>query len=232
MLYTDSGNFNVDIKQKEEKEYSDEDAYVTENGERFRVPYRMIKKVIFSNLKKEELIDVPHAARLQYRLMLLDPVIKAIVNFNKQRITVIYNPRTAPNAKEKISQDEIIDILSKQGVHVDKAHIEENDYDYYKDLYTYASLPPSIRERPPYGYTLEEWKKMKPEWTAKMQELTIEKDKKQIEWQQAYLESHPDIAKQIDPNFKPSIVKQSALGKLFSNKKANKKEKGFWFHGV
>ncbi|MGI0134522.1 MAG: hypothetical protein ACREBW_06160, partial [Candidatus Micrarchaeaceae archaeon] len=187
MLCTDSGTFNVEIKQKEEKEHSDEDAYVTENGQRFRVPYRMIKKVIFTDLKKEEIIDVPHAARLQYRLMLLDPVIKAIVNFNKQRITVIYNPRTADNAKEKISLEEVIEILAKQGVNVDRAHIEETDYDYYKDLYTYASLPPSIRERPPYGYTLEEWKKMKPEWTAKMQELNLEKDKKQREWQQAYL---------------------------------------------
>ena len=79
------------------------DPYVEEKGNKFRVPYRMIKRVAFTNVKKSEMIDIPHAARLQYRLMLLEPIIKASVDFTKAKITVTYNPDTSDNNKEKIS---------------------------------------------------------------------------------------------------------------------------------
>src|SRR5271155_3800014 len=101
----DHSNVDVNIAQ-EQKSKSEFDAYVVENGEKFRVPYKIIKKVIFTELKKEELIDIPHAARLQYRLMLLDPVIKATVDFTKSKISILYNPREAENIREKISIDE------------------------------------------------------------------------------------------------------------------------------
>jgi hypothetical protein len=39
--------------------------------------------------------------------------------------------------------------------------MEDVDYDYYKELYSYAYFSPSIREAPPYGWTREEWKKEK-----------------------------------------------------------------------
>ena len=79
----------------------DFDPYVTENGNKFTVPYQMIKKVTFTNVSKAEMIDIPHAARLQYRLMLLEPIMKASVDFTKSKITVIYNPDTADNNKAR-----------------------------------------------------------------------------------------------------------------------------------
>ena len=80
--------------KRAEEENANFDAYVTEEGKQYRVPYRMIKRLMFSNVKKEELQDIQHSARLQYRLMLMDPVIKANVNFTKRVITILYNPNT------------------------------------------------------------------------------------------------------------------------------------------
>ena len=96
----DHSNVDVNIKQDETTNASSDSAYITEDGKQYRVPYRTIKQVIFTSLSKEELIDIPHAARLQYRLMLLDPVIKARVDFTKLKMSIIYNPREADNLKE------------------------------------------------------------------------------------------------------------------------------------
>jgi hypothetical protein len=68
---------NVDVKVEQQEKESSFNYRIIEDGESYTVPYRTIKQVTFTDLKKEELIDIPHAARLQYRLMLLDPVIKA-----------------------------------------------------------------------------------------------------------------------------------------------------------
>lgn len=229
----DHSKVDVNVKQGDTKVSEGYDDYVVENGKRYRVPYRMVKKVTFTNIKRNELIDIPHAARLQYRLMLMDPIIKATVDFTKSKIAILYNPREAENLREKISLDEIKDFLAKQGVNIDKDDMHVEDYDYYKNLYTYAYTPPSIRERAPYGYTMDEWKKMKPEWEEKMKEGEIEKRVKFKKYQEDYLETlDTDMAKKVDPNYKSkSAVKATFTDKLFGKKQV-KKEKGFWFHGM
>ncbi len=228
----DHSNVDVNIAQ-EEKASSDFDYHITEDGKQYTVPYRMVKQVTFTNLKKEELIDIPHAARLQYRLMLLEPVIKARVDFTKLRMIVIYNPREADNIREKMSLDEVKDFLAKQGVNVDVENTIEADYDYKKQLYDYAYNPPSIRERAPYGYTIDEWKHMKPEWEEKMKKVDVEKKDKFRKFQEGYLDANPEIVAKVEPGYKPkeSVVKAGIFGKIFGKKKAQK-EKGFWFHGV
>ncbi len=139
--------------------------FIEEGGKRFRMPYTIIRKVTFSNLDQNELIDIPHVARLQYRLLLFDAVIKAKVDYHKKFIRIIYNPPEADNIKEKISRAKLIEFLAGEGVHVSEAkeNMEEVPYDYQKELYNYAYFPPSIREAPPYGWTREEWKKHKAE---------------------------------------------------------------------
>ncbi|HUY70516.1 MAG TPA: hypothetical protein VMV00_03035 [Candidatus Baltobacteraceae bacterium] len=225
----------TEVKQAEE-ENSDFEAYVTEDGKKYHVPYRMIKKLIFSNVSKEELKDIQHSARLQYRLMLMDPVIKANVNFTKRIITILYNPKTADNIREKTSKEELMDFLAKQGVNVDTKFMVDEDYDYYKNLYTYAYMPPKIRETTPYGYTKEEWLKLKDDWEVKMQKGEEAKLGKHRAWQDSYLEANPEIQKAIAPDFKPTVAvagKTSLLGGLLGKKpSAKKKEKGFWFHGI
>ena len=225
---------NVDVNITQEKSESQFDAYVVEKGEKFRVPYKIIKKVIFTDLKKEELIDIPHAARLQYRLMLLDPVIKATVDFTKSKISILYNPREAENIREKISLDELKEFLTKQGVNVSQEHTVVEDYDYYKNLYSYAYTPPSIRERVPYGYSKDEWVKLKPEWEEKMKQGEIDKQVKFKKFQEDYLEENPEMATKLVEGFKPKpsvVVKQTFFGKILG-KKNKQKEKGFWFHGI
>lgn len=228
----DRTNAEVNIKQ-EESVNSNFNRYVTEDGKQYTVPYRMIKMVTFSDLKKEELIDIPHAARLQYRLMLLDPVIKARVDFTKSRIKVIYNPRDSDNHKEKISLEELVDFLSKQGVHTLEECTSVEDYDYYRNLYSYAYNPPSIRERAPYGYTMEEWEGMKQDWERKMREGEIEKLAKYKAFQEEYLAENPEIAQKIVEGYKPKVhvEKKSILSGIFGGK-SGRKDKGFWFHGV
>lgn len=228
----DRGNFSADIKQDQNSKESEFNSFVTEDGKQYRVPYRMVKKIVFSNLKKEELIDIPHAARLQYRLMLLDPILKAKVDFTKTRVIIIYNPRTADNYKEKISREELIDVLAKQGVHVSLENIEEADFDYYKNFYSYAYSPPAIRESAPYGYSREEWRKFRPEYEKKMAELDVEKKAKFRDWQETYLEGNPEIAPKIVEGYQPKgKPKRTFFDKLLGRKK-EQKEKGFWFHGV
>jgi hypothetical protein len=227
----DHSNVDVKVKQEEKKE-SEFEYQIVENGKIYTVPYRMIKRVTFTNIKKDELVDIPHAARLQYRLMLLEPVIKATVDFTKLKIMVIYNPRTANNNREKMSLEELQEFLVKQGVHTDEKYLEERDYDYKKELYDYAYTPPSIRERAPYGYTMEEWKSMKPEWEKKMVKGEIEKQEKYKKFQESFLEENPEMAAKIDPNYKPAATVKATgfFGRIFGKKQ--KKEKGFWFHGV
>ncbi|MGC8538265.1 MAG: hypothetical protein ACP5MK_00120 [Candidatus Micrarchaeia archaeon] len=133
------------------------------------IPYGMIKHIEFNNLKKEELIDIPHCARLQYRLMLHDAIIKAKVEFVKRRISVIYNHPEAENKKPKISRNELIEFLKKEGINVDASNIAERDYDYVKEFYSYAFFPPEIRHSTPYGWTREEY--------AKIQEKRNRKEK-------------------------------------------------------
>lgn len=227
----DHSNVDVNVKQENSSE-ANFDYHITEDGKQYTVPYRIIKEVTFTNLKKEELIDIPHAARLQYRLMLMDPIIKARIDFTKLRMIVIYNPRTANNMKEKISLDEIKEFLAKQGVNVSSEYTSERDYDYKKELYDYAHDPKSIRERSPYGYSMEEWKTMKPEWETKMKEAEVEKKIKFRKFQEDYMNTNPEVVEKVEPGYKPKedVVKKTFFGKIF--KKKAQKEKGFWFHGI
>jgi len=158
-----------------------------------RMPYRKIKMVTFTNIKKEEIKDIPHAARLQYRLMLLDAVIKARVNYAKGQISIIYNPVGADNIREKISLDELISFLEHEGVHIDKNNMNERDFDYIEEFYSYAFNPKVIREHPPYGMSNEEWKVRKAELEKEAKEVEEKKLKKFREWQKKYKEEHKDI---------------------------------------
>ncbi|MEM3841311.1 MAG: hypothetical protein QXN59_01280 [Candidatus Micrarchaeaceae archaeon] len=184
---------DLEKELQQNSEIDDSKNYVVEDGKRFRVPYRIIKKVVFEEVDKSELKTQEYSARLQYRLLLLEPVIKAWVEFNKRKITVIYNPASADNIKEKMSLDELIEFLAKEGVHIDRAKMHEEDYDYYKELYTYAYSPKSIREHPPYGYTQEQWKKMKPEWEIKQKKYAEKKAQQQREYQKWYEQQHPEV---------------------------------------
>jgi hypothetical protein len=209
------------------------DPYIVEHGHKFRVPYHMIKKVTFTNVSKQDMIDIPHAARLQYRLMLLEPIIKASVDFTKSKITVIYNNDDSDNNHPKISIDALRDQLQKEGIQTDTAHMVIDDYDYVKNFYSYAYNPPTIRERAPYGYTQEQWAKLKPEWEEKLKKGNLEKVEKHKAFQQAYLEENPEIAHKIDPHFKASPHKKLSLkDKLLGKKGGSGGGKGFWFHGV
>lgn len=203
--------------------------YIEENGNLYRVPYRIVKKVIFTDVDKKELKDIPHAARLQYRLMLNDAILKAIVQFSKGRIIIIYNPKSADNLREKISLEEIIDFLASEGVKVQKEKAIEEDFDYYRDFYSYAFNPKQIREHAPYGYSLEEWRKMKPSWEARLAEGRKKSREKFEQWQQSYLEEHPELAAELGVEIKKPEARKSLLG---FRKKRKSGEKGFWFHGA
>ncbi|MFI5412273.1 MAG: hypothetical protein ACHQX1_00065 [Candidatus Micrarchaeales archaeon] len=178
-----------------------ESYFIQENGKNFRMPYKMVKQVIFKNLDQKELIDIPHVARLQYRLLLFDAVIKAKVDYHKRFIRIIYNNEGADNIKEKISRQKLIEFLASEGVHVSEApeNMEETDYDYKKELYDYAYFSPSIREAPPYGWTREEWKREK-ERRAKEQyriehptmiDKLLGRDKKKEKRESSGLKLHP-----------------------------------------
>jgi hypothetical protein len=167
--------------------------YADINGSKFRMPYRMVKTVTFSNIDKKELIDQEHAARLQYRLMMLDPVIKARVNYLKSQITIIYNPEGADNIRDKISLKGLLEFLGKEGVHVDQKSIAESDFDYVKEMYSYYFNSPRIREHPPYGYTEAEWKEIKPKFEEETKKQKVEKWQKFLDFQKKYKAEHPQI---------------------------------------
>jgi len=219
----EESGFLKDLKT-EEIEYDDKVEY---KGKTYRVPYKMIKEVVFSNLDQSELGDMEHSARLQYRLLLLDSVLKAKVEFIRNRITITYNPTDSGNRKEKISQQQLVDFLAKEGVYVDPAHVAERDVNYFEDIYKYQFEPETIREHAPYGYSLKEWRSMKPAWEKKRDETIKEKYSKFQEWQDNYLDSHPDLAKEYGVVTKP---KDSSIMERIRGKKGG--DKGFWFHGV
>ncbi len=182
---------NADIDDEKIKKQ-----YIEENGNLFRVPYRIVAKVVFNNVDKMDFKDPEHAARLQYRLMLNDAILKARVHYARGNITIIYNPPNADNMKEKISLDEIIKFLNDEGVKVSKDRMVNEDYDYYKNFYSYAFNPPAIREHAPYGYTIQEWKKMKPEYEKKKAEYRKKSEEKFHNFQMEYLKEHPELAKE------------------------------------
>ena len=74
-------------------------------------------------------MDTPHSARLQYRLMLLEAVIKASVDFANAKITVVYNPNNANNTNDK-TLSELRGALSKEGVQTDPSNTIDTNYDY------------------------------------------------------------------------------------------------------
>lgn len=199
------------------------------DGKPYRVPYKMVKEIEFSNVKKEEMIDLEHAGRLQYRLMLMDTVLRAKVEFIKQKITIVYNPTTAQNNKPKITKEELISFLAKEGVKIDPKSMVENDFDYFKEMYSYHYNPPAIRERPPYGYTMDEWRKMRDEYNKKSAQGREDNYRKFQEWQNSYAEQHPEI---LGENITAAPKKEGLMEKIFGKKNKGDKEKGFWFHGV
>ncbi len=185
--------YQQDLEEEKSRHIDDSKNYVEENGKRFRIPYRIIKEAVISGINKDDLIDPGHAARLQYRLLLMDAVIKAYVEFAGEKIIIIYNPIGADNIREKTSLEKLVLYLEKEGIHVDKKNIEERDYDYYKEFYSYAFNPKSIREHPPYGYTPEQWKTLKPAWEKKVIEFEKEKLARFREYQKEYEELHPEL---------------------------------------
>ncbi len=213
-------------REQGEGEYNDK---IIENGKEYRIPYKMIKQVVFTNVQRDDLIDLEHAARLQYRLLLNDAILKAKVEFAKLTITIVYNPQDSGNYKDKISLEGIIDFLASEGVHVDPKAADVTDYDYYKNMYSYQFDPEQIREHPPYSYTMEEWKKMKAKWTANAEKGERDKIVKFHEWQNSYSEQHP----QMNLGKMPVQERVTFLGKILGGKKKDRgQEKGFWFHGV
>lgn len=227
---TDAITYKKELEREraENKEYQE---YVEENGAKFRVPYKNVRQVVFSNLKKEELIDTEHAARFQYRLMLLEAVLFAKVEFVARKITITYNPPEAESRKEKMSLQQIVDFLAKEGIHINPLEMQEKEVDYYNDIYKYQYNPPSIREHAPYGYTLEEWRKMKADYLAKKVIFEKNKIEKFHAWQQDYLRGQPELAAEMGVKIEEE-KKPTLLGKIFKGKKKQTGEKGFWFHGV
>ncbi|MCL4389237.1 hypothetical protein M1397_01320 [Candidatus Marsarchaeota archaeon] len=222
--------YKEDLEKERQMGHVEDDWITDENGEKYRMPYRIIKYVVFRNLSQKEMVDPQHAAMLQYRLSIMEPVIKASVNFAKSRITLIYNPKGAKNRREQISLQELIEYLAKEGVHVDTNNIDERDYDYVKEFYNYAYFSPTIREHPPYGYTKEEWAGMREGWEEKMEKLKGEKLEKFHEWQKEYMES---VQEGSNPN--PERQKVTVVDRILGRKKGpktKKGEKGFWFHGI
>src|SRR5271157_4306358 len=163
--------------------------FVLDDGKKYRIPYHLIKRATFSNLDKDELVDAPHSTMLQYKLLTLEAIIKATVDFGERKITVIYNPACADNGSAKIDMAQLVGFLAKEGVHAVQDSTKDEDYDYYTQFYSYAYAPPSVRKSAPYGYTLEEWKRME----AAFVKSTAKKDKEKLAkfraWQKEYLKS-------------------------------------------
>ncbi len=222
----EESGFLKDLKEEQEAEYNDQVSY---NGKTYRVPYKIVKEVIFSELSKEELRDIEHSARLQYRLLLLDSILKAKVEFIRGRITITYNPKESTNRKEKISTDELISFLAKEGVNTDPSKATQRDVDYFEEIYKYQFEPATIREHAPYGHTLKEWKLLKPRWNKVLAESKVQKEAQFKAFQENYLEANPDLAKEY--GYVPRPKKATIIERIFGNRE-KKKEKGFWFHGA
>ncbi len=182
-------------KHKEASSFSEagvsyEDELIEELGKKYHVPYRIIKEAVIA-VKRADLGDQGRAAMLQYKLMTDDAIIKASVNYITGKITIIYNPKGAKNLRPKTDLDTIIEKLQSEGVN--PLSVEEHDYDYYREFYSYAFNPPKIRDRPPYGYDPEKWKKIRDEYERERQKHEEEKRRKFREWQQEYYERHRDV---------------------------------------
>jgi hypothetical protein len=175
----------------------DQYEYVEENGARYRVPYQKVRRVTFSKISKDEIKDIEHSARLQYRLLLLDAILDAKVEFVTRKITLVYNPTESRNKMAKTSISEIINFLGKEGVHVSNENAKESDVDYYTEIYSRQYNPPLIREHPPYGYTVAEWKKLKPSYERKKTQKAKKNSDRFREWQIKYLETHPELAAEL-----------------------------------
>src|SRR5271157_5338227 len=166
--------------------------FVVEDGKKYRIRYHMMNREIFSNLDKNELVDVSHSAKLQYRLLLLDPVIKATVDFNELKIVVVYNPDSADNNNAKMSMEKLVEFLAQEGVHVRQVGTKNEDYDYYTQLYSYAYASPSIRKSAPWSYTIAEWERHEPAFIKKSKKREKEKIAKFRAWQNTYLKHMPN----------------------------------------
>lgn len=159
------------------------------------LPYGIVKRVVFSGISRDEISDIGRAARLQYRLLLLDPVLRAKVDSLGCTITIIYNPETAANRNEKMSLKSIVEFLSRQGVHVSEKRAELSDLEYRREIYDYNYNPSTIRERPPFGYTLDEWRNG---MRLKFEESVRAADTKKLAgfraWQKKFKGEHPELA--------------------------------------
>lgn len=202
--------------------YDDKIVY---KGKTYRVPYKVVKEAVIK-VSKDSMHDIEHAARLQYRLMLLDSVIKAKVEFVKGIITIVYNPKASPNSKAKASIDELIEFISKEGALLEGS-FTERDLDYFEEIYKYQFEPATIREHPPYGYAIKEWKRLKPGWEKLLSEKNASKHEGFKKFQEKYLEDHPALAGEY--SIAPKSKKPSIFEIIFGPKD---KEKGFWFHGL
>jgi len=172
-----------------------QDEYIIDDGKRYTVPYQKVKYVVLKNISKEELIDAEHAARLQYRLLLLEPVLRAKVDFGSLKISLLYNPEAAKTRNRRMSLKGILDFLASEHVHADANSVEERDVDYYKEIYSYYYDPETVRERPPFGYTPEEWSKgARAKYDEKMATAEAEKLRKFHEWQLEFEKEHAELA--------------------------------------
>ncbi len=177
-------------------ELSASSEYIEDNGGKYMVPYKKVREVVFKNASGDGLKDAERAARLQYRLILMEPVLMASVDFEGRTIRVLYNPEDAANRNEKISLKGIVDFLANEGVHADAAKAESREIDYYREVYGRYYSPKTIRERPPYGFTLEEWERgMKAKYEKKMGAAEKKKLAEFREWQAEFEAEHPELGK-------------------------------------
>ncbi len=191
---SDYRSFYAEGQGSAEKAANDE--YVTDGGGKRMVPYRKVRQAVFSGVSIGELADPEHAARLQYRLILMEPVLIASVDFEGRKISVVYNPEDAANRNEKISLQGIVGFLASEGVHVDAGKAETREIDYYAEIYGYYHNPKALRERPPYGYTLDEWDNgMKERYEKNMSSAERKKMQKWHEWQAEFEKEHPELSK-------------------------------------
>ena len=167
--------------------------YADENGEKYRLPYDKVREVVFSNIPSSELIDIPHCARLQYRLLLNTAILKAKVEFVNRKITIVYNPKGSNSANASIDLVDIVKMLETEGVRVDITGAEQREVDYYKEIWYPQFHPATIREHPPYGYTLDQWRKMKDKYVAEVEKARKKKLESFKEWQKKYEKEHPEV---------------------------------------
>ena len=172
------------------------DEYVEEGGRRYMLPYRTVKQAVFAGIRKDEIKDWSHAARLQYKLLLLDPVLRAKVDADRRTISVIYNPDSADNRNEKMSLKALVGFLEREGVRVSEKDAEVRDFDYRSEMYEYNYDPKEIRERPPFGYTIDEWHSgMKSKFEKSVQDAERKKLAEFYAWREEFKKEHPELGK-------------------------------------